>query len=152
MSRITNDLYEAHAGGTEIAAKGPVEPCPLPLQAPFLDILQPQAPPATLLQVPGHQRSASTSQVRLLLGPGTCKEVLGVVHALYCNAAPWRLMGVMACHSTHAGKLTELWGLQLPAGGVLLPRLRCGFCSVLGHARRCWVWCMRCTAMQLLGA
>ena len=41
-----------------------------------------------------------------------------MVHALYCNAAPWRLMGVMACHSTHAGKLTELWGLQLPAGGV----------------------------------
>ena len=111
MSRITNDLYEAHAVGTDIAAQGPVETGPLPVQAPFLGILQPQAPPATLLQVPGHQRSASTSQVRLLLGPWTCKEVLGGMCTLYCNAAPWRLAGVMACHSacardcscTHAG-------------------------------------------------
>ena len=73
MSRITNDLYEAHAVGTDVMAQGPVEHRQefSPPQAPFLGVPQHQAPPAGLLQQPGHQRSGSTSQVRLLPGPGS---------------------------------------------------------------------------------
>ena len=61
MSRITNDLFEDHNSGGDVAGQESAS-APLPVQASAAELVQPRGAEAG--RQPGHHRSPSTPQAR----------------------------------------------------------------------------------------